>query len=804
VADQEFDFSDLPEVKAENAEVVEAAGIPTAPAPEMQDIEPVMDEVELQDLGKELELQEQYGNAPLTTFTETAVGEATFGLSDRMAQAIGITSQEAQRERAERNPLAAGAGTITGVVAPAIASMGTSAAAKGASVGARAIARAAAAAEKQTAKVVAKVVADTGEKKLAREVLKKSIEKGVGGAVEGAAYGAGHLAREDAIGTADFNAENILSSAGTGALYGGIVGAALPSVALTAASAKDSAKKLFGKALSKYTDASKAAEEISGFNAAKLAKLNSTESGKKILAELPDWYKNEVKIGMTDDAAAILEKVKAVKQSAGSQIEATLAEADVMAAQSLGSKANSPEMRSILLNKVASDIEAKFLAPIREDKVFRAEAQEVRNLIDDLRTSAYRKYKKKGITSKELVDLKRKMDSIYERAYERGIGAKRTRLEKAAFEARQLLNDASYAWLTHIDSRLADQLRAANRNYQLASTVELPLLRKSVKDPSFLGFKDALYGLGGAVLGDAGTGALLLGGKKLLESDLRRRLVILGGLEKSQVRIATDIADNVKQFLTKGARPSKLASIAALTNSAIAQKREDGKKPQAPRNRVEAYRNAADNIQKLVVQSDELMNRSQKAGAVLAHAAPLTAEAVTRKTIKAINFLAAKIPKRPYETLFPSGKQRDFTPSSMEIARFERYLQVVDSPMTVLQELKQGTLTREHVEALRTVYPDLYSRIQQQVLAQLQDAKEDEIPYSKRVQVSILLDIPGDDSLLGKNVAALQANFTRQEQDQSGGPAPAVQSSQSGVQNLEKSERAGSDVTSFMTRRNQG
>ncbi len=799
MADKDFDFSDLPEVQAENAAVVEAAGVPTAPLSEIS--VPELDEQELQDLGTELELERKYGDSPITTLVETAVGEATFGLSDRIAQAAGITTQEAQKERAERNPGASMLGTATGIVAPALASGGTSLAAKGVSAGARAISKAALAAEKAAAKAIVKATAAAGGKQVAQSVLKKSILKAAGQATEGALYGAGHLAREDAIGTADFNAENLLSAVGTGALYGGAIGAALPSIGGALGTASATAKKLFGKGLSKYADPVKAAEELTGFNAAKQAKLRSSKSGKQILEDLPEWYKNEVKIGAMDDAEAVISKVQQVKASAADEISNVLKEADSVAAAKLGSRATSPEMRAILLNKVRVELEEKFLEPIRGDKVFQAEARQVQNLLDDLNRYTYQK---KPLTSTELIKLKRKMDDIVGRAYERAPGAKRTRLEKAAFEARQLLNDASHTWLTHIDSSLAARLKQANRNYQMASTVELPLLRKSVKDTQFLGFRDALYGLGGAVLGDAGTGALILGGKKILESDLRRRLVILGGLEKAQVKVASEITDSVKQFLGKGSNPARLASMSALVNSSIAQKREEGKKPEAPKNRKEAYKNATVNLAHLVTNSDELMQRGVKAGAALSHAAPETAAVIGTKAINGINFLLSKIPKRPYETIFPSGKQRDYDPSSLELARFERYLQVVDSPLTVLQELKQGTLTREHVEALKTVYPNLYSRIQQQVLQELQRVNEEDIPYAKRVQTSILLDIPADDSLLGKNIAALQANFTRKEQQDQAAGAPMVKPTASGTQNVDTASRSGSDTTAFLQRRNSG
>src|SRR5690606_34001635 len=87
-------------------------------------------------------------------------------------------------------------------------------------------------------------------------------------------------------------------------------------------------------------------------------------------------------------------------------------------------------------------------------------------------------------------------------------------------------------------------------------------------------------------------------------------------------------------------------------------------------------------------------------------------------------------------------------------------------PLSVLEDIKKGTLTREHVEALQKVYPHLYNQIRVEVLEQLRDKSETDIPYNRRVLLSILLNIPGDASLLGKNIEALQANFlTPQEKE---------------------------------------
>jgi hypothetical protein len=86
----------------------------------------------------------------------------------------------------------------------------------------------------------------------------------------------------------------------------------------------------------------------------------------------------------------------------------------------------------------------------------------------------------------------------------------------------------------------------------------------------------------------------------------------------------------------------------------------------------------------------------------------------------------------------------------------------VANPLSVLSELEEGTLTREHVEALKMVYPAMYEELQVRVLQEVE--KQPDLAYSKRLQLGVLLDIPTDSSLLGSSIMALQARYAPQDQ----------------------------------------
>jgi hypothetical protein len=176
---------------------------------------------------------------------------------------------------------------------------------------------------------------------------------------------------------------------------------------------------------------------------------------------------------------------------------------------------------------------------------------------------------------------------------------------------------------------------------------------------------------------------------------------------------------------------------------------------------------------------------------------------VGQRAISAVQFLQSKIPKRPYEAIFPTETQKPYEPSSMDLAKFERYIQVVDNPMSVLGDLEAGTLTQDHIEALRAVYPRLYSEIKQSVLTGLQSKAESDVPYSKKVQISILFGVPVDASLIGRNIAGMQAMYGAQrEQERTGAiGGQASGAARSNVDPAQSASRVGSDTQNFISRR---
>jgi len=401
------------------------------------------------------------------------------------------------------------------------------------------------------------------------------------------------------------------------------------------------------------------------------------------------------------------------------------------------------------------------------------------------------------VKASELRELKQDFDELAKSFYD---NMKPSEASKAAYSVRKMMNDTLRDLAERVNPKLAAELEeATKKSHQLIEVTEL-MAKKAERPDLTATTEDLILGFAGsAFLGPQGLA--IVGGKKFLESDLKRKMVILTGIEKANKKIGAKIAESTADFFKASATPSRLAASYSLMASSLAVNRQDNSKP---KNEQEAFQNISNNLVNLATNTDELLQRTIKAGAPLSVAAPETAQVVGEKLATMTLFLHEKLPKRPNDTVSIFKSSRPFTPSSIELAKFNRYLQAVENPLSVFDELAHGSITREHIEALNAVYPDMSMRLKQQVLEHVRNSDEGSVSYQKRLQLGALLDIPTDDSLMGVNIQALQENFDPQLQSQEGAApgAPSKEETLKGEE-LNMAERAASGAQSFEQRREQ-
>ncbi len=153
---------------------------------------------------------------------------------------------------------------------------------------------------------------------------------------------------------------------------------------------------------------------------------------------------------------------------------------------------------------------------------------------------------------------------------------------------------------------------------------------------------------------------------------------------------------------------------------------------------------------------------------------PALTMAATGTILKGVSFLQSKLPPtRADQFSLQPQLQKESRASDAEVSKFMRYAEAVDNPTMVLAEAKNGTLTRDHVEAVKAVYPKLYDQMRQQVMQQLTTSKSP-LPYGARIQLGILLDIPTDRTLAPDFQQAIQATYSSAEQAGAETPPPQL------------------------------
>lgn len=767
-----FNFDGIEEIASET------------PAGQQQQVaEDILTDREVSEVQTDIDLEKKHGDQPLRTFLEAGASSASFGLSDQVLTKLGGEEmKEAMRERRQRNEEAALAGELSGVIVPTALSSGTSALAKGASLGVKTAAGAGKFIEKLSAKQLAKIIQDTGKKKLATEIIKKSIPLSAGSAVEGAFYGAGQLISEDALGTAEFNAENLLASAGTGAMIGGTLGGILGTAeGLIPVVKNNKLVDIVSRKINTNVDKRIAGAKLAKMTQSEIAKLKNTKWGEEVFDNIPKYFKRNLDLKITDDLEKLYTKSNAEMARLGEEIGNTAKKIDKLA-----------EGTSILPKK--SQIALKVQNSLKEI------AEQFKKSPDEVAKKSLKKIQRrirswdewmssdKPIKASDIKELKTSLQQATK--WNKSIDQIPLdgKLDRQVAEAvRQEFLDLADRVST-VDNAIGDKLRKLNLDYGTALTVTNKLKRAVDKETaaSFAGFKDLLLAdiltdISGGGLGVA-TGAVAT--KKFLESDLRRKLTLLTNIEKSNIKVGKKINNSVKEFFTTAKKASIPTSTKALLSVNWDTPNESGKRRKKAKTKLEAFKNISEDLQKMTSDPAPLMDHLSKNAMKLSGAAPSTVMALNSTIAKSIQFLNEKLPKDSSSGI--GLFSRKWEPSSIELSKFERYLNAVDNPLSVLDDLKSGTITREAVEAIKVVYPDLYVRIQQETMNHI--AENHDIQYSKRLELGILLDIPADSSLLPDNIAALQQIFADREQQRNAArkeQVGAIKPTQKGLENID-------------------
>jgi hypothetical protein len=186
---------------------------------------------------------------------------------------------------------------------------------------------------------------------------------------------------------------------------------------------------------------------------------------------------------------------------------------------------------------------------------------------------------------------------------------------------------------------------------------------------------------------------------------------------------------------------------------------------------AEAHKRRMDEIAQLAANPEALVERVTNNIQSLGDYAPGLVAASTAVAHRAVAYLSQQIQRPPK----PGPLASEWVFPKADLFVFSKKLETVEEPLSVLEHAAAGTLTKDQIQALQTVYPAVYGQIRDTALEKLSESPKG-VPYKARLMLSLLTGVDPDGTL-GKSVSLNQQVFAaRQEQQQ---PPPPSDSGES-------------------------
>lgn len=148
----------------------------------------------------------------------------------------------------------------------------------------------------------------------------------------------------------------------------------------------------------------------------------------------------------------------------------------------------------------------------------------------------------------------------------------------------------------------------------------------------------------------------------------------------------------------------------------------------------------------------------------LAQVMPAVTAQMGAQAYAAIEFLKTKMPKDPNTQFSLLPEKVTFTIPASQRSKFERYVEAINDPSSLVKRMSEGTLTQEHVEALQAVYPSLYTDIQRTVVELLAEKKD--LNFKQKLQLGLLMQVPTMPAYDPTVFASIQTQYAIAQQEE--------------------------------------
>jgi len=734
---------------------------------------------------KAREVYEKYGKGfgnELRAFAEGAARAATFGASDVAFRALGVDA-EGLAGRKEASPIAEGVGEAAGVIgsllvpvpgATAAAAARAAGATKAIGFGAKAaneakalagalapvqqVARLGKATESLAARGLEGIAARGG----AARVAARAAEAFAGTAVEGAAYVSGMALSEQALGDPDVTASRVFSDVGLGAVLGGGLGIAGKGLSAGASKMKGLLEETFG------------AEALSRKAGEWGAKgLGITQGADKLarkgidLSDIGNWAMNEKHAALGGKPIGGIVKSKKAAANARAVMEDAI-ERQSTYTRALDGKLGRPVMDlGDMYRPPSAGASGGVMWRVVDDLGDPALA-DIRAAVEAKLGAFHEAFKDGPVTFTRAVEHKRALDRFLRDAWGR---QSNTPAMAEAKKIRHTLNEA-------VDSRIDSESRSvgmdaagwmnAKKDYGWAAEVERLAGKKAFGEAKHrvISLSDHLWGLGiGGYTGGI-PGALLGAVANKLAREYGPQVVSVAMNRVAKLDFLRSSAAAAQARMNEALRGVVAAKGAATKSGGVrpAFKRFDAKDwlahPGAAKASAKSSMQAVlDVIDRYATSPEELASLLDKNLADIYEVAPGIGMAIAARTARALVYLhaAAPRPERPFNAFSSRGRPV----SDMEQARFLDQVRAVSDPVTLVEDARDGTLTKAKVAAVAEAAPEDLAEIRMSVLDAAAD-HGDEMSFGTLAQLSILLDGPVTAAMAKDNISTWQQTFAQQ------------------------------------------
>lgn len=259
------------------------------------------------------------------------------------------------------------------------------------------------------------------------------------------------------------------------------------------------------------------------------------------------------------------------------------------------------------------------------------------------------------------------------------------------------------------------------------------------------------HGAGAIVGSTLGWGFPGLAGYYLVKNYMYGGSARLGAMKSAVKKRIGKAADFTGKKLQKPGMAKISAVMAPLYTRLDGTPANEKSKEEAAANRIREIVEAAPSINEVLYKAMEPMIGEHPELAASLHA----------QAAKSFTAFFNMMPKDPGVSF--SGMKSLWKPNSLQIVQFAKLKHVFDSPLEVIDEFLSGDIDNYKVVALRTLHPEIWEDLRQQVMSTLDFTQ---LSYNEQSRMSQLLDLNIHSSFSPQATAEAQRIFMETPESQ--------------------------------------